>query len=98
MKDTTTIFIAGIIFIVVILPLIDGLLQCISTLFEYFISFVSVHTMKSNVMIQDLKDSISQTNAQAIGFEAPLNYSDYDDEEEPDEDKISNKNKNKVGF
>ena len=93
------IFICGIIFVAVIMPLLDGFIQCISGLFEWFTSWVSVHIMINNVQVQDMKDSLQINNTQAIGFEAPPEMSEFDDdEEEPDENILKSKNKNKVGF
>ena len=92
------IFIAGIVFVAVILPILDGFLQCISGLFEWFTSWISVHIMINNVQVQDMKDSLQINNTQAIGFEAPPEISEFDYEEEPDEDKLNSINKNKVGF
>jgi len=87
------LFVAGVIFIILALPVIQTISDIICTFGQWILSAMNVKVTKNNIKVQDLNDSVEPTSAQAIGFQAPLSEEDYDDEEEPD-----NKMKQKVGF
>ena len=93
------LFVAGMLFVILALPVIQTISDIICTLGQWVLSALNVKVTKNNVKVQDLNDSIEPTSAQAIGFQSPLSSDDYyDDDEDPDEDKMNSKNKNKVGF
>lgn len=87
------LFVAGVLFVILALPVIQTISDIICTFGQWLLSALNVKVTKNNVKIQDMNDSLEPTSAQAIGFQAPLYEEDYDDEEEPD-DRI----KQKVGF
>ena len=97
------LFVAGMLIILMAVPLIQSLTDTITMLLTIIVTFTqwiqsifNLKTMNNNVKIQDLKDSISPSMTQALGFQAP-SEEEFDDEDS-EEDKMNSKNKNKVGF
>lgn len=89
------IFLLGVVSIILLLPFIQAIADIIQTFSQWIISIMNIRIVKNNVQIQTLQDSITPENTQVIGFQAPNEYEDYEDEYE---DRLQKTNKNKVGF
>jgi hypothetical protein len=83
------IFIAGVLSILILLPIAQSIGDIFMTLAQWIISIFNVHIAANNATIQDIQDSIQPTSASAIGFSAPSEEEFYDDEEDdPEENKF----------
>lgn len=83
------IFIAAIIFVVVVFPVLQSISDTILALSQWVLSAINVRVTANNVKVADMNDSIQPTNSQAIGFSAPSEEEFYDDEEDdPEENKF----------
>ena len=90
-------FVIGIIFVVIILPIIDMLMEVIGLVFEIIKGKLTTFVLKENIKIADLQTNLEPQMTSAIGFQAPDDDYYYDDYDDCD-DKLSNKNKLKIGF
>lgn len=89
MLNDFMMFVAGTLFIVLILPVIQTLSDIVCGFGQWIISAINVHVISNNVKSQDMQEV---SNSQAIGFQVPSDDSD-DYEVEPDEE-----NKIQTGF
>ena len=89
---TLTIFCAGTIAILLILPIIQSLTDLILTSIEVLKVGLNVKIMSGNVEIEKLQNESEPVKTQAIGFEVPDEY-----EDEYDED-YQVKQKSQIGF
>lgn len=80
-------FVAGIVFTVFALPVIQAISDMFVTFGQWILSVFNLHIAKNNSIIQNYQNPI---NTQAIGFQAP-DESNYYDDDDPDE-------KLKIGF
>jgi len=85
------LFVAGVIFIILALPVIQTVSDIICTFGQWVLSAMNVKVTKNNVKVQDMNDSLEPTSAQAIGFQAPPEIEYYDDEDPESEDKLNSK-------
>lgn len=85
-------FILGMIFLLVVEPILDAITSTIQTAFEAIKAKISVYILHKNVEISKLNAEIQgfeePQETQAIGFALPQEDYYYDDEEE---DKIKHK-------
>lgn len=72
-------FIKGALFIALIIPIIENLLAIMQQLTKHFCTWVAVKTYNLEQSIAQ-EEELQQTFA--IGFQAPSNDEDYDEEEE----------------
>lgn len=89
------VFIAGMLFYGVIIPLIEAVLEYVETNKEVFMSSKSVIVAQNNSLIQKLQSENEQSSVSAIGYECP-SFDEYEDDEEHEEDRT--RNKRKAGF
>ena len=79
-------FILGMIFLLVVEPILDAIVETIQTAFEAFKAKISVYILHKNVEISKLNAEIQgyeePQETQAIGFALP--QEDYYDDEEED--------------
>jgi hypothetical protein len=73
-------FIAGILFVQIVIPILDGIAALFLSLVELIKGRINIDIVKSNVKIQKLKDSLDDGPKRAIGFVVP------EETEEEDED------------
>lgn len=74
-------FIAGILFVQIVIPILDGIASLFLALVELIKGRINIDIIKSNVKIQKLKDSLDDDGPKrAIGFAVP------EETEEEDED------------
>lgn len=74
-------FIAGILFVQIVIPILDGIAALFLALVELVKGRINIDIVKSNVKIQKLKDSLDNDGSKrAIGFAVP------EETEEEDED------------
>ena len=74
-------FIAGILFVQIVIPILDGIAALFLALVELIKVRINIDIVKSNVKIQKLKDSLDNDGPKrAIGFAVP------EETEEEDED------------
>ena len=74
-------FIAGILFVQIVIPILDGIAALFLALVELIKGRINIDIVKSNVKIQKLKDSLDDDGPKrAIGFAIP------EETEEEDED------------
>ena len=74
-------FIAGILFVQIVIPILDGIAALFLALVELIKGRINIDIVKSNVKIQKLKDSLDNDGPKrAIGFAVP------EETEEEDED------------
>lgn len=74
-------FIAGILFVQIVIPILDGIAALFLALVELIKGRINIDIVKSNVKIQKLKDSLDNDGSKrAIGFAVP------EETEEEDED------------
>lgn len=74
-------FIAGILFVQIVIPILDGIAALFLALVELIKGRINIDIVKSNVKIQKLKDSLDDDGPKrAIGFAVP------EETEEEDED------------
>jgi len=89
------IFIAGMLFYGVAIPLLNTILEYIETRKEVFVSNHSVIVAQNNYTIQKMQTDSEQSSVSAIGFECPSMDECEDDEyEENNHAKMSRR----VGF
>lgn len=84
-------FICGIVFVVLIMPILQGFSDFIYTKFEVYKSNMSVKITENNFKISKLNMELEPQSTHAIGFHVEDDYL-YDDYEE---DCLC---KNKIGF
>ena len=89
------IFIAGILFDGVIVPLLGTALEFVETKKEVFVSNQSVFVAQNNSVIQKMQAEDEQVPVSAIGFECP-SMDECEDDEYEEENHASMKRK--VGF
>ena len=97
---TNTLYaIGGVVFILLILPIIQTLADMVCTFFQWAISAINLKIATNNVEIQNLQESIVPENTNLIGFQMPDEYPEeyYDDEEYGDTDDKGNPMA-KIGF
>jgi hypothetical protein len=79
-------FLIGIGFIIVGLPLLDGLSQIISDWFESLKSRIGVNTMKNNYKIYRIREKMNESGYRVVGGEPALYYNDdFNDEDYGDD-------------
>lgn len=73
-------FLFGMTFVVVVLPLLDKIVELISTAMNVYISRLSVDIQQCNVDIQAI--SVPEQHTNAIGFKISNDeeYEDYDED------------------
>lgn len=75
-------FIAGILFVQIVIPILDGIAALFLALVELIKGRINIDIVKSNVKIQKLKDSLDDDGPKrAIGFAIP---EETEEEEEDD--------------
>lgn len=75
-------FIAGILFVQIVIPILDGIAALFLALVELIKGRINIDIVKSNVKIQKLKDSLDDDGPKrAIGFVVP---EETEEEEEDD--------------
>lgn len=76
-------FLIGIGFIIVGLPLLDGLSQIISDWFESLKSRIGVNTMKNNYKIYRIREKMNESGYQKINSQQPVLYfnENFDDDD-----------------
>ena len=78
-------FVLGMIFLLVVEPILDAIVETIQTVFEALKAKISVYILHKNVEISKLNAEIQEyeepQETQAIGFALPQEEY-YDDEEE----------------
>lgn len=83
------IFLSGIVFCLIGLPLLDSISSLISSIFNFLLSFFNLLTAHLNAKILKLQQAVnaecSDGCANAIGFQSPTQEEYYDDEEYEDE-------------
>lgn len=90
-------FVFGVLAMVVALPIADMIMETIGLVFEIIKGKLTIQVLKNNGKITSLQNEIEPQCNSAIGFD--LTPNEYFEEDEYDkEDKISNKNKLKIGF
>ena len=90
-------FVFGVLAMVVALPIVDMIMETIGLVFEIVKGKLTIQVLKNNGKITSLQNEIEPQYNSAIGFD--LTPNEYFEEDEYDkEDKISNKNKLKIGF
>jgi hypothetical protein len=89
-------FVFGILAIVVAIPIMDMIMEIISLSFEIFKGKLTIQVLKNNNKITTLQNEIEPQYSSAIGYDltSTEDLEEYDDEN----DKLSNKNKLKIGF
>mgnify|MGYP000851666499 FL=1 len=80
-------FVAGIVFTVFALPVLQTISDTFVTLGQWLLSVFNLHIVRNNSIIQSYQNPFE---TQAIGFQAP-DEEYYDEDDEPDE-------KLKIGF
>lgn len=75
-------FVAGIVFTVFALPVLQTISDTFVTLGQWLLSIFNLHIVRNNSIIQSYQNP---SETQAIGFQAPDESDYYDDDEEPDE-------------
>ena len=91
--------IGGVIFIILLLPIMQDISDVIHTLCEVIRAKMSVWITKSNVEITELNNKMEGSETNLIGFQTPNDNDTYDDDDDDDseyEDKCVDKRK--VGF
>lgn len=58
--------------------ILNGLCEVASTLFEWIKTIIALRIVKNNVKINDLQQSLEETQTRAIGFTADWEEDDYD--------------------
>ena len=75
-------FIAGILFVQIVIPILDGIAALFLALVELIKGRINIDIVKSSVKIQKLKDSLDDDDPKrAIGFVVP---EETEEEEEDD--------------
>jgi hypothetical protein len=75
-------FIAGILFVQIVIPILDGIAALFLALVELIKGRINIDIVKSSVKIQKLKDSLDDDGPKrAIGFAIP---EETEEEEEDD--------------
>ena len=87
--------IGGVIFVILLLPMIQDISDVIHTLCEVMRAKMSIWITESNAQINKINSESEVTNTNVIGFEAP-NEEYCEDDDEEYEDKCVDKRK--VGF
>lgn len=87
-------FVFGVLAMVIVLPIVDMIMETIGLVFEIIKGKLTIQVLKNNGKITSLQNEIEPQCNSAIGFD--LTPNEYFEEDE--EDKISNKNKLKIGF
>lgn len=93
--DYLLIFIAGMLFYGVVIPLFNTILEYIETKKDVFVSNQSVIVSKNNSNIQKMQTDNEQPTVSSIGFECPSMDECEDDEYEEDNHARMSR---KVGF
>lgn len=84
-------FIAGILFYVMVIPILESLVEMILGYIETLKIENTKKVTKGNIDIMELQAQTEQSYTNAIGFEVPS-------EEYYDEEEWEDKTKNKIGF
>ena len=91
-------FVFGVLAMVVALPIVDMIMETIGLTFEIIKGKLTIQVLKNNGKITSLQNEIEPQCNSAIGFDLTPNEYFEEDEYDEKEDKISNKNKLKIGF
>jgi len=89
--------IIGIVTVIIALPIVDMLMEVIGLVFEIIKGKLTTFVLKENLKISKLQSELEPQFSSAIGFEAPMNYSDIEYDDDCD-DRMLNKINNKIGF
>lgn len=72
------IFFFGVVFSIIIYPILASISDIVTSLFELAKSFINLHIAKNNIELSKIEDSLEPTSSHVIGFQ----YNPEDDEEE----------------
>jgi len=89
------IFVLGIVFVAVVFPLLNILVEYIDAIKTVKISSMSVEIAENNSIIEELSSKAEPSSVSAIGFQC---QEPVDDCEEEEEDKEHGIIKGRVGF
>ena len=97
------IFLLGIGFSLIVIPIIQSFTDIIYLFSELIKAKISVAITKYNVQITELSNPAEEVRTNAVGFSIPDESDEelYDDDEEENKDKKTNKFQNfnrKIGF
>ena len=99
----TIAFIAGVGFVVIVLPIAEQVANVIATVLEVIRAKASMYITRCNVDMEKMQNEL-EGNGQAIGFEVPSDYYYYDEDEDGYEedrskqDTITNVDDKMIGF
>lgn len=75
-------FIAGILFVQIVIPILDGIAALFLALVELIKGRINIDIVKSSVKIQKLKDSLDDDGSKrVIGFAAPEEIEEEDEDD-----------------
>lgn len=86
----------GIISIILLIPLIQNIQDCLYALCQTLISWLNVRITYNNAQAQEIQAQFEQQNVNAVGFETSNEEAYYDDDDEDNKCKMSEKHK--LGF